>query len=98
MPLTAGSTGSYGLVVSGDGLVAYVDAAFSVAVGQGPVDLVVETQLKAGGEGGAVGACGGGAADGVEEGGADVGRVARRCGQQRPGGHRRWAADGHAPG
>ena len=33
----------YGLTVSGPGLVAYVDPAFSVAAGQGLVDLVVET-------------------------------------------------------
>ena len=54
VPLAAGSTGSYGLVVSGEGLVAYVDAAFGVAVGQGPVDLVVEMQPKAGGKVGSV--------------------------------------------
>ena len=44
VPLAAGSTGTYGLVVSGDGLVAYVDAAFGVEAGQGPVDLVVEAE------------------------------------------------------
>ena len=41
-PLAGESAGSYGLVVSGAGLVAYVDADFGVAAGQGPVDLVVE--------------------------------------------------------
>ena len=42
MSLASGSAGSYGLVVSGEGLVAYVDADFGVEVG--PVDLVVETR------------------------------------------------------
>ena len=41
VPLAAGSTATYGLVVSGEGLVTYVDADFGVAVGMGPVDLVV---------------------------------------------------------
>ena len=41
VPLAAGSTATYGLVVSGDGLVTYVDADFGGAVGMGPVDLVV---------------------------------------------------------
>ena len=40
--LASGSTGSYGLVVSGAGMVAYVDSDFGVEVG--PVDLVVEPQ------------------------------------------------------
>ena len=34
-PLASGSAGSYGLVVSGAGLVAYVDADFGVSAGQG---------------------------------------------------------------
>ena len=54
VPLAAGSTGSYGLVVSGEGLVAYVDAAFSGAARQGPVDLVVEAQPQARGKVGPV--------------------------------------------
>ena len=44
VPLAAGSTATYGLVVSGDGLVTYVDADFVVAAGQGPVDLVVAAE------------------------------------------------------
>ena len=39
VPQAGGWTGSYGLVVSGEGLVAYVDSDFGV--GLGPVDLVV---------------------------------------------------------
>ena len=39
MPLAAGSTATYGLVVSGEGLVTYVDADFGVAAGQGPVAI-----------------------------------------------------------
>ena len=34
-PLAGGSAGSYGLVVSGEGLVAYVDSDFGVEVGPG---------------------------------------------------------------
>ena len=41
VPLAASSTGSYGLVVWGEGLVAHVDADVGVAAGMGPVDLVV---------------------------------------------------------
>ena len=44
VPLAAGSTATYGLVVSGDGLVTYVDADFGGAAGQGPVDLVVAAE------------------------------------------------------
>ena len=44
MPLAAGSTATYGLVVSGEGLVTYVDADFVVAAGQGPVELVVAAE------------------------------------------------------
>ena len=39
VPLAAGSTGAYGLVVSGDGLVTYVDSDFGVATGMGPVAI-----------------------------------------------------------
>ena len=39
VPQVGGWSGSYGLVVSGEGLVAYVDSDFGV--GLGPVDLVV---------------------------------------------------------
>ena len=35
VPLAAGSTGAYGLVVSGEGLVTYVDSDFVVAAGRG---------------------------------------------------------------
>ena len=44
VPLAAGSTGAYGLVVSGAGLVTYVDSDFGGAAGQGPVDLVVSAE------------------------------------------------------
>ena len=44
VPLAAGSTASYGLVVSGQGLVAYVDSDFGVAAGQGPVDIEVAAE------------------------------------------------------
>ena len=44
VPLAAGSTGAYGLVVSGEGLVTYVDSDFGGAAGQGPVDLVVSAE------------------------------------------------------
>ena len=44
VPLAAGSTATYGLVVSGAGLVTYVDADFGGAVGMGPVDLVVAAE------------------------------------------------------
>ena len=44
VPLAAGSTATYGLVVSGEGLVTYVDADFGGAAGQGPVDLVVAAE------------------------------------------------------
>ena len=37
-----GSGGSYGLVVFGDGIIAYADAAFELASGMGPVEVVVE--------------------------------------------------------
>ena len=40
VPLAAGSTATYGLVVSGEGLVTYVDSDFGGAAGPGPVDLV----------------------------------------------------------
>ena len=39
MPLAAGSTATYGLVVSGEGLVTYVDADFGGAAGPGPVAI-----------------------------------------------------------
>ena len=44
VPLAAGSTASYGLVVSGEGLVAYVDSDFGGAAGQGPVAIAVEAR------------------------------------------------------
>ena len=46
VPLAAGSGSSaaYGLVISGEGLVTYVDADFVVAAGQGPVELVVAAE------------------------------------------------------
>ena len=44
VPLAAGSTVTYGLVVSGEGLVTYVDSDFVIAAGQGPVDLVVAAE------------------------------------------------------
>ena len=44
LPLAAGPSSAYGLVVSGAGLVAYVDSDFGGAAEQGPVDLVVEAQ------------------------------------------------------
>ena len=44
VPLAAGSTASYGLVVSGQGLVAYVDSDFGVAAGSGPVDIEVAAE------------------------------------------------------
>ena len=44
VPLAAGSTATYGLVVSGEGLVTYVDADLGGAAGQGPVDLVVAAE------------------------------------------------------
>ena len=44
VPLAAGSTAAYGLVISEEGLVTYVDADFVVAAGQGPVDLVVAAE------------------------------------------------------
>ena len=46
VPLAAGSTATYGLVVSGAGLVTYVDSDFVIAAGQGPVDLVVAAVPK----------------------------------------------------
>ena len=46
VPLAAGSTATYGLVVSGEGLVTYVDADFGVAAGQGPVELVVSAEPR----------------------------------------------------
>ena len=44
VPLAAGSTVAYGLVVSGQGLVAYVDSDFDVAAGSGPVAIEVEAR------------------------------------------------------
>ena len=44
VPLAAGSSSTYGLVVSGEGLVTYVDADFGGTAGQGPVDLVVAAE------------------------------------------------------
>ena len=44
VPLAAGSSAAYGLVISGEGLVTYVDADFVVAAGQGPVELVVSAE------------------------------------------------------
>ena len=44
VPLAAGSTATYGLVISGEGLVTYVDSDFVVAAGQEPVDLVVSAE------------------------------------------------------
>ena len=46
VPLAAGSTATYGLVVSGAGLVTYVDSDFGVAAGQGPVELVVSAEPR----------------------------------------------------
>ena len=48
VPLAAGSTATYGLVVSGEGLVTYVDADFVVAAGQGPVaiEMAAEPQVR----------------------------------------------------
>ena len=40
----SGSSAAYGLVISGEGLVTYVDADFVVAAGQGPVELVVAAE------------------------------------------------------
>ena len=39
--------GTYGLVVSGPGMVAYVDAEFGVEAGMGPVDIAVEARQGA---------------------------------------------------
>ena len=39
--------GTYGLVVSGPGMVAYVDAEFGVEAGMGPVDIAVEARRDA---------------------------------------------------
>ena len=44
VPLAAGSTATYGLVVSGEGLVTYVDADFVVAAGQGSVAIEMATE------------------------------------------------------
>ena len=44
VPLAAGSTVAYGLVVSGEGLVAYVDSDFGGAAGSGPVAIEVEAR------------------------------------------------------
>ena len=44
VPLAAGSTVAYGLVVSGEGLVAYVDSDFGGAAGSGPVAIAVEAR------------------------------------------------------
>ena len=44
VPLAAGSSGRYGLVVSGDGLVAYVDADVRVSAGMRPVDIELAAQ------------------------------------------------------
>ena len=44
VPLAAGSSAAYGLVISGAGLVTYVDADFVVAAGQGPVELEVSAE------------------------------------------------------
>ena len=46
----AGSSARYGLVVAGDGLVAYVDSAFGVAAGQGPVDIELAAGPKGAGK------------------------------------------------
>ena len=48
VPLAAGSTGAYGLVVSGEGLVTYVDADFGGAAGPGPVaiEMAAEPQVR----------------------------------------------------
>ena len=46
MPLAVGSTATYGLVVSGAGLVTYVDSDFVGAAGQGPVELVVSAEPR----------------------------------------------------
>ena len=48
VPLAAGSTATYGLVVSGEGLVTYVDADFGVATGMGPVaiEMAAEPQVR----------------------------------------------------
>ncbi len=44
VPLAEGSSATYGLVVSGDGLVTYVDSDFVVAAGQGPVAIEVSAE------------------------------------------------------
>ena len=49
VPLAAASTGAYGLVVSGEGLVAYVDSDFGVEAGQGPVVVEVAASHRGGG-------------------------------------------------
>ena len=46
VPLAVGSTATYGLVVSGAGLVTYVDSDFVGAAGQGPVELVVSAEPR----------------------------------------------------
>ena len=43
-PGTAWRDGVYGLVISGEGLVPYVNADFGVAAGMGPVDIAVEAR------------------------------------------------------
>ena len=42
--MVEGSSGTYGLVVLGEGLVTYVDSDFVVAAGQGPVELEVAAE------------------------------------------------------
>ncbi|MCE2449766.1 MAG: hypothetical protein J4F35_15710, partial [Candidatus Latescibacteria bacterium] len=42
--MVEGSREAYGLVVSGEGLVTYVDSDFVVEAGQGPVDIVVSAE------------------------------------------------------
>ena len=44
VPLAEGSSATYGLVVSGEGLVTYVDSDFVVGGGQGPVEVVVSAE------------------------------------------------------
>ena len=44
LPMVAGSSSAYGLVVAGEGLVPYVDSDFGVKAGMGLVDIAVEAR------------------------------------------------------
>ena len=50
VPLAAGSSARYGLVVSGEGLVTYVESDFIVEAGQGPVDIELAAEPKGAGK------------------------------------------------